>query len=87
MKRTNPGNWPRDSGSIQKRIAVDFNMNLNELAVQPVDRFQAIRPIHPNAFFDREFLRRPVESLLQTIRRLPKENNKAAGESQKEDAQ
>jgi hypothetical protein len=79
VKRTEPWDWPKDSGTVQGRIAVDFNVNLNELAGQSVDQFQAIRPIHPNVLFNDDNLRKgPVESLLKTVRRLTKENNEAA---------
>ena len=76
VKRSEPWDWPKDSRAIQRRIAVDFDVNVNELANQSVHQFQAIRPIHPNELFNDDNLRRgPVGSLLKTVRRLTKERN------------
>lgn len=79
VKRTEPWDWPKNSRAIQSHIHVDFNVNLDELAGQSVEEFQAIRPIRPNEFFNDDNLgRRRVEPLLKTIRGLTKENNEAA---------
>lgn len=83
VRQTESWEWPRNSPAIQKRIAVDFDVNLNELADQSVDQFRAIRPNHPNVLFDDEELRRgPVGSLLKAVRQLTKENNAGSGRSE-----
>jgi len=66
--------WPL----VQERITVDFDIDIYELTGQSANQFQAIRPIHPNALFNDDILRRQcVEPLLETIRKLTKKNCEA----------
>ncbi len=81
LEQVNPINdpaWPKNSRTIQEFVTVDFNVDLNELAGQSPDQFQAVRPMEPNELFDDETLRKAaVRSLLKTIRQLTEENNGA----------
>ena len=52
VKRSEPWDWPANSQDMQRRIAVDFNVTVNELARQSVDQFRAIQPVQPNELFN-----------------------------------
>ena len=57
--------WPADSQEVQRYVTVDFSADLQRLASQTADDFNAVRPIGP--FYD--FKNRwQVESLLTAIR-------------------
>ncbi len=57
--------WPADSRDVQRYVTVDFSADLQRLASQTIDDFDAVRPIGPYYDFKHRW---QVESLLITIR-------------------
>lgn len=86
VKRRDSWKWPESSRRIQQRVAIDFNVNINDLARQSVNEFHAIRPIEPNELFEDDNLRRgPIASLLEIVRQLCAEKKPECRSQSQED--
>ncbi len=59
--------WPTDATILRQYVWVDFDADLDKLAAQTRDEFDAVRPLGPYYPFKH---RGQVDELLDTIRQL-----------------
>ena len=59
--------WPADADKVRQHVWVDFNTDLDKLAAQSRDEFDAVKPVGPCFAFKHHS---QVDALLDTIRQL-----------------
>ena len=75
-RRLGAWNWPQDREKMQRYVAIDFGADLDKVAMQSAESFQAVRPLGPCYSYKHD---KGLADLLEVIRQTRSFGKKPLG--------